>query len=427
MTPGLAAQVAAPPPPGAAVASGPCLQRPGSADGPCLQRPGSAGASGPCCQRPGWAGAGIAHVPRVSLGVLPTPLVRAARLGPALGLELWVKRDDLAGFVLAGTKTRALEYLMADALDRGADTVVGCGGPGSNFCPALAAAAAICGLACELVCFGGPAAGAHPNLTSARAWGAQVRFTGSPDRDAVEDAADARAAELRAAGGRPYVVPPGGSTAVGAIGAAAAVAELGGGPGGRPPTQIVVGAGSGGTAAGLLVGVAAEGWPTLVCAASVSRPVDETRSHVLGLARACATRLGTPLPEGSGLEVHDALAPGFGLAGADARDAAALALRSEGLLLDPTYTAKAVALLVRRAPDWATGERATGEVVGERATSERATSEVVSERATSERVTGEVVSERATRGGPVVYWHTGGALGALLSLAEGAPGGAVTF
>jgi D-cysteine desulfhydrase len=126
------------------------------------------------------------------------------------------------------------------------------------------------------------------------------------------------------------------------------VAELA--SGGPPPDRIVLAVGSGGTAAGLLAGVAAQGWLTVITAAAVSRPVDETRARVLDLAAACAARLGTAEPDPAQLEVHDAIGPGFGVAGPDDEAAAALGLATEGLQLDGTYTAKALALLVRLAP-----------------------------------------------------------------------------
>lgn len=307
---------------------------------------------------------------RRSLGILPTPLVAAPRLTAAAGTDVWLKRDDLIGFAQAGTKTRPLDLLLADAVAGGADCIVGCGGPGSNFTAAIAAAAAVTGLECHLVLHGSEPDRAHPNLAAARGWGAAVQFTGNPDREAVDDAAAAHGAALAVAGRRPYVVPRGGATAVGAAGAAAAVDELGPPLGGRPPGRIVVAAGSGTTAAGLLAGIAAAGWPTAVVAAAVSRPVGETESVILALAGACARRLGTPAPDPGALEVVDAIGPGFGAAGPADRKAATLALRTEGLLLDPTYTAKAFAALLRQQPSAA----------------------------------------------PTVFWHTGGIAGALAAL-----------
>ncbi|HZQ26435.1 MAG TPA: pyridoxal-phosphate dependent enzyme [Acidimicrobiales bacterium] len=281
---------------------------------------------------------GVTAPARIGLGLVPTPLLPAPTLGAALGIDLWVKRDDLIGFASAGTKTRALELLVADALASGHDCFVGCGGPASNFCAGLVAAAARVGLPCYLVLYGSPPA-------PGRLQPSMVTFTGSPDRNAVEAEAALLATLLEREGRRPYVIPRGGSTAVGAGGSALAVAELD-----QPPARIVLAVGSGGTTAGMLAGVAAQGWPTIVTAAAVSRPVDETRARVLALAAACAERLGTAAPDPDQLEVHDAIGPGFGVASPESLAAAVLASRTEGLLLDETYTAKAMALLVRLAP-----------------------------------------------------------------------------
>jgi D-cysteine desulfhydrase len=276
-------------------------------------------------------------------------LTRAERLGRVLGLDLWVKRDDLSGFVHAGNKARPLELLVEDALRTGRDHLVGCGGPSSNFCAGLAAAASTAGLRCTLVLYGEAPTTAPFNLAAARAWGAEVTFTGDPDRTAVEAAAVRTAAGLAADGHRPYVVPRGGATPLGTAGFAAAAAELAGQIRGAPPDRVVIAAGSGASAAGLLTGFGVVGWETTVAAAAVSRAVDETRRQILTLAGGCAEMVGAPTPDPSRLEVHDCLGPGFGRAAPDDEVAADLARRTEGLLLDATYTAKAAALLVRLA------------------------------------------------------------------------------
>ena len=153
---------------------------------------------------------------RFPLAVLPTPLVRAPRLSAAVERDVWIKRDDLTGFALGGNKVRALEVLMADALDQRCDHVVGCGGPGSNLCSALAAAAATAGLACTLVLHGDEPTITHPNLALMRAFGARIGFTGDPDRASTPGHAAGAADRLRAAGCHPYVVPRGAASGLGA-------------------------------------------------------------------------------------------------------------------------------------------------------------------------------------------------------------------
>ncbi|MBO0848914.1 MAG: pyridoxal-phosphate dependent enzyme [Pseudonocardia sp.] len=308
-----------------------------------------------------------ARLARVPLGVFPTPLVRACRLERALGTgPLLVKRDDLAGFGVAGNKTRPLELLLGAACANRAEVLVTGGGPGSNFCPAAAMAAASAGLDCELVVWGHPRS---PNLELARAAGARVIATGDEDRNAIDALVAARAAELSASGRPAYPVPRGGSTELGAAGFALAAAELADQldhePDSRRPELIVIAVGSGGSCAGLLAGLAARRLDTPVLGVSVSRPPEEIAARVWELATGCARLLGTPLPVNRP-EIVDARGPGFGTATGLERDRARLALRTEGLLLDHTYGAEAFSALVDRAAE-----------------------------------------------GPVLFWHTGGVLPAI--------------
>jgi 1-aminocyclopropane-1-carboxylate deaminase/D-cysteine desulfhydrase-like pyridoxal-dependent ACC family enzyme len=312
---------------------------------------------------------------RVELAALPTPLTTAPRLAALLGLGLLlIKRDDLTGFALGGNKARSLEFLIADARQRGADTVVTGGAPESNFVVCAAAAARRAGLSCRLVIAGEPPARA-PGLELARSWGASVTWTGTAERASVDDGLPAAAAELAARGHRPYVVPRGGATALGAVGYALAAAELHDqlAAHGLRRARVVVAVGSGCTLAGLVAGNALLGWPWRLLGASVSRPPEETHRRVLELARGClalladagwvdrdAGRRAASGVRGSRVELVDARGPGHGLASAEGRQAADAALRTEGLVVDPVYTAKALAALRRTADEpvvvfWHTG------------------------------------------------------------------------
>jgi D-cysteine desulfhydrase len=289
--------------------------------------------------------------PRFPLATLPTPLVRAVRMERALGPgfpPLYVKRDDLTGFAVAGNKARKLEFLVADALAQGCDTLLTGGGPGSNFCTASSAAAKVAGMSCVLVLYGEDPPVRPANLILAHRFGAAVRFTGDRDRASVDRCLPPVAEQLRAEGLRPYVIPRGGATAVGAVGYALAVAEMADqfAGAGLEPAMVVVATGSGGTQAGLVAGTASGQHPWRVIAASVSRPVDESTDRVLGLAGGCAELMGWPAPDRSRVEVRDARGPGYGLPSPEGTDAARLAARTEGLLLDPVFTAKAMARLL---------------------------------------------------------------------------------
>ncbi|HZZ45799.1 MAG TPA: pyridoxal-phosphate dependent enzyme [Pseudonocardia sp.] len=294
------------------------------------------------------------ELPRERLGVFPTPLVRAHRLERATGAgPILIKRDDLAGFGVAGNKTRPLEFLLGEARERGADVLVTGGGPGSNFCPAAALAARVAGLECELVVWGDPHS---PNLALARAAGARLLPIGGTrsdtDRAAVDDRITTRADELARAGRRPFPVPRGGSTDLGAVGFAVAAEELAeqlaARGDGEMPELIVLSVGSGGSCAGLLAGLAAIGSDIPVLGVSVSRPPHDIEQTVRELAEGCARLLGSARPT-TRLEILDARGPGFGVATDTERDRARLALHTEGLLLDETYGAEAFAVALERA------------------------------------------------------------------------------
>ncbi|HET8621251.1 MAG TPA: pyridoxal-phosphate dependent enzyme [Acidimicrobiales bacterium] len=281
---------------------------------------------------------------RLPLAVLPTPLVHAPRLSAALDREVWIKRDDMTGFALGGNKVRVLEVLLAEAIDQRCDHVVGCGGPASNLCSALAAAAAVAGLRCTLVLHGSEPAAPHPNLALMRMFGAQVRFTGDPGRASTPEHAAAAADRLRRRGHHPYIVPRGAASGVGATAYALAAEELAAQLTFRP-AHVVVAVGSGGTVAGLLAGWAGSGVPGTLVGVAVSRPLAETRREVIRLACEAATALGAGGPDIGRLRLLDGLGAGFGRADRTTCDAARLALRTEGIMADTTYVARAVAVL----------------------------------------------------------------------------------
>jgi D-cysteine desulfhydrase family pyridoxal phosphate-dependent enzyme len=286
---------------------------------------------------------------RFPLATLPTPLHRAERLERALGAPpLWIKRDDLTGFALAGNKARKLEYAIGDALARDCDIVLTGGGPGSNHCRGTAAAARVAGLECVVVMYGTEPARPRANLSLIRGPGAEVRFTGDRDRSSVDLALERAAKELEAEGRRPYVIPRGGASAVGAYGYAVAAPELAVqlDDAGVEPAVVVVATGSCGTQAGLLTGAAALGRRWRIVGATVSRPPEECRARVLELSAGVAEPLGGPTPSPDHIEIVDARGPGYGVPSDQGRRAARLAADTEGLLLDPVFTAKAMGALM---------------------------------------------------------------------------------
>ncbi|MBE3558083.1 MAG: D-cysteine desulfhydrase family protein [Ktedonobacteraceae bacterium] len=287
-------------------------------------------------------------LPRLRLACLPTPLLEAPRLAQAAGgPRLWIKRDDMTGFGFGGNKMRGLEFLLADALARRADTLVTGAGPQSNYVRAAAAAAARAGLAMVAVYSGSPPERVEGNYRLTRLTGAEIRFTGDADRASVDDAIEAVAAELCAAGRRPYPIPRGGACVLGTLGYVLAVQELAGQCATQriTPQRIVLATGSCGTQAGLLAGIQALRLPWCVEGFTVSRPAEEVRRRILLLAQEALARIGESqtIPE-QAVIVHDGfIGPGYGIPTAEGAQAIRLAANCEGIFLDPTYTGKAMA------------------------------------------------------------------------------------
>ncbi len=290
---------------------------------------------------------GLLDVPRVRLGTLPTPLHPAPALSAKLGVEIWFKRDDLTGFGLGGNKVRGLEYLLGDAERQGCDVLVTAGGPQSNWAMLAALAARTRGLDSVLVSFGDPVdpVGNHALAVLA---GAEVRFTGDPDRASADAGVDAVCDELRAAGRCPYGVHRGGATGVGALGYVAAALELAGQihESGRHPRELWLATGSCGTHAGLVAGQAWLRPSHTVVGVTVSRPAAECRERVARIAAEAAAMIGTPLPDREPTVVDGFLGPAKGSRSADGDEAARLVARLEGVFLDPVFAAKAMAGLV---------------------------------------------------------------------------------
>jgi D-cysteine desulfhydrase len=282
------------------------------------------------------------------LAVLPTPLEPADRLGGALGLaagRLWIKRDDLTGLATGGNKARKLERLVADALAHGADTLVTAGGPQSNHARSTAAAAARAGLGCVLAFAGDEPPRVEGNQVLDVLFGAERRFLGAVPLDQLNAAIDRIADELSAAGRRPYVVPFGGSSALGASAYAAAgdeIAQQVDEAVGHEDFVVVTACGSGGTHAGLAAALGHE----RVMGVDVGALPDP--AAVVGpLAREVAELVGRPTPPGEPWLVRDQVGDGYGAPTDACLAALRLVARSEGVLLDPVYSGKAAAGLIQ--------------------------------------------------------------------------------
>jgi len=313
---------------------------------------------------------------RISLATFPTPLEPAPRLAAAIGLRpdrLWIKRDDLTGLGGGGNKVRKLERTVAAALRDGADCLVTTGAAQSNHARLTAAAGARLGLPVTLVLAGHPGhPGAAPagNLLLDEIFDADIRWAGDADDAALAAAAEQTAAELAAAGRRPAVIPFGGSNRDGAQAYADAARELRAqlrdqlrdGLGGTLAGQAtsVVALGSGATMAGL-VAEFGPGQVIGVHTGAVAAPAEA----VAGLVAAVT---GQPLDHRELRLRTDQVGDGYARLTEPTTAAIRLAARTEGIVLDPTYTGRAMAGLIAAARDRDLGRPAT----------------------------------------PVVFWHTGG-------------------
>ncbi len=286
-------------------------------------------------------------LPRIRLAHLPTPVEPLPRLTATLGggWELWVKRDDQTGLAFGGNKTRKLEYLMAEARAHGARMVITTGAAQSNHCRQTAAAAARLGLECLLVLVG-PPGDSQPtgNRFLMHLLGAQVRWTTRASRD--EDLKRAFQ-EAWAEGKRPYLIPYGGSSPIGAAAYAYALEELLIHQDFQPDV-IVLASSSGGTQAGLVAGARLLGYQGRIIGISVDAPAEVLRACVAQLASEVLDRLQAPgsiTPDE--IEVVDTYAqPGYGVLTEREEEAIRLAARTEGLLVDPVYTGRALAGLI---------------------------------------------------------------------------------
>jgi D-cysteine desulfhydrase len=292
----------------------------------------------------------IPYPPRVPLAHTPTPLDLLRRTGKDLGVELYVKRDDLTGSAETGNKVRKLEFLLADAVARGADTIITCGGAQSNHCRATAVAAARLGLRSRLL-LRTPDPANPPavdgNILLDRLVGAELVWVTPEEYKNRHDIFVRMSAELSDVGRRPYVIPEGGSNSIGSWGYVRAFEELAAdlaalGPARR--TTIVYACGSGGTGAGLIVGSRLLGKDVRIVGINVcdDRPYfvnaignaieDMIRNHWLKIR----------FNRERDIEILEGYV-GRGYAQSRPEELAQIAelARNEGILLDPVYTGKA--------------------------------------------------------------------------------------
>ncbi|MBK5255729.1 MAG: pyridoxal-phosphate dependent enzyme [Vicinamibacteria bacterium] len=281
---------------------------------------------------------------RASLLGAPTPIDRLERFEKAIAspYPIFIKRDDAIPFGFGGNKVRKLDLVMAEAVQEGFDSVITCGGVQSNHCRATAAAATRLGLRCHLVLSGEAPATLSGNTRLDDVFGATLHFVaGRLDR---APAMTSLGASLRAEGGKPTIIPLGASTPLGASGLALGIFEMI--DQGHRPDVIIHASSSGGTQAGLLAGITLEGLKTRVIGISADESETALRRTVEGLERGVLDLAGSDA-DVTRAEVMDRfVGDGYGLETDGSREALNLLARAEAILVDHTYTAKALAGLI---------------------------------------------------------------------------------
>ncbi len=290
----------------------------------------------------------LTRFPRLELIGAPTPLEYLPRLSDHLGREIFIKRDDTTPMAMGGNKLRKLEFLAADALREGADTLVTAGAIQSNHVRQTAAVAAKLGLHCVALLENPINTRAENYLTNGNRllldlFNVQVEMCDAltqPDAQLAE-----LAVRLEAQGFRPYIVPVGGSNALGALGYVESALEIAAQTEGTRIASVVVASGSAGTHAGLAVGLEKTLPDVDLIGVTVSRTVDQQKPKVVALQQAIGQLLETDVQADIQLW-DDYFAPTYGMPNAAGNEAIKLVAGLEGILLDPVYTGKAMAGLI---------------------------------------------------------------------------------
>ncbi len=290
----------------------------------------------------------LSAFPRVALGHLPTPLEPLDRLSEELGgPRFWVKRDDCTGLSSGGNKTRKLEFLIADALNQGADTIITQGATQSNHARQTAAAAAKLGLACHILLEDRTGSNdgnyiMNGNVLLDRLHGASVsKRPGGADMNAEMEALSAT---LKEQGKNPYIIPGGGSNPIGALGYVNCARELvdQAAEMGLTIDALVHATGSSGTQAGLVAGLAALESDIHLLGIGVRAPQEKQEGMVHDLACKTIAHMGLSIdiPRNAVRANCNYVGPGYGLPTEGMVAAVRLLAEKEGLLFDPVYSGK---------------------------------------------------------------------------------------
>ena len=297
----------------------------------------------------------LSRFPRLHLAHLPTPLEPMPRISEHLGgPNLWIKRDDCTGLSSGGNKTRKLEFLMADAIERGADTIITQGATQSNHARQTSAASARLGLECHILLedrtgYQDEAYVYNGNVLLDELHGASISVR--PDATDMNAEMEQLAQQLRDDGKKPYVIPGGGSNEIGALGYVNAAFEMTYQANERSLKidHLLHATGSAGTQAGLVVGMQAMNSGISVYGVGVRAPKAKQEENVYGLAQRTLDFMGLSqslVPRDSVVANSDYVGDGYGLPTDSMVEAVKMLASFEGILLDPVYSGKGFAGLI---------------------------------------------------------------------------------
>ena len=290
----------------------------------------------------------LKQFPTVSLSLLPTPLHKLQNISRETGINIYCKRDDLTGFAYGGNKTRKLDFLIADAISKKANTLIAVGAIQSNFCRMAAAAGKVSGLDVHLVLGGKKPDKPTGNLLLSYLFGANIHFVETDDWNILEQEGKLLAEKFKTQGKNVYWLPIGGSTPIGALGYAAAFIEILNDCKrlGIATDTIIHTSSSSGTQAGLIVGKKLAGWQGKIIGMGVAKTNEQLSKEVFELASQTGKLFDVTINKQDVIIDHSYMGSAYGARTSKCEAAKKIFAEKEGIVLDNVYTGKAAAGLL---------------------------------------------------------------------------------